>query len=350
MNVIVGYQYADTSPDEVIKKDGRIGLELALRLFQDFPWEDQFELISKRRANQLTSTFPTIFFYRDEKQFLSISASGIDGFTVHFENGDQYGWVFVSNNVLERPEDIMVEGLITDFFEEKIDEVLELFERNPLAIPEPWQLSMKPFRWYRPFLYLLLPLLLIFIRLDQPSVAIQLMIGSWAAILVLIFPRLLLNLSYWKNDKDQIIEYHPNKGTLLITNKNESLEVHKSDIKSVDYVHVRASQRAFNDFCYVRLQLAEREIAVTHLTVDPVIFLNLLEVNYHDEEIFFPSLNIHISSKNSEESNEQKREEFLARYADWDAEQLKEVVSKEDYYTALARSAASEILDQRSQT
>lgn len=352
MNTIFGYQYFDSDPDEVEKENNPIDLEKAIDLFNTFPWNEQFKGISKREETNLSSTTPTLYFYEATEKFLSVSALSDDGFLVNYRDDDKFGELFISNNILEKPEGISVEQFIDDFFNHKVEETLELYEfeqGSKEAIH--YNLNYNKAKLYRPLLFLLLPYLSVFYDDYDPALFLPFLILMSGFIFISILPNLLLNFKYWKNDKDQTIGYDPIQKILTITRKNETYEIPKSEIESFDLVRPRTSQRAFQDYSYLRLKTSDNTFAVTYLLVDPTELLTLLNVNFRDIEVYYPKLDLNLETGKQKEKRQhlyqQKRTEFLQTYSSWETGKLEEVVAKNDHYADYARSAATEILKKR---
>jgi hypothetical protein len=352
MKATVGYQYYDSDPEEIQKKETQIDLDQAVELFSSFPWDEQFAGILKRKESDLSSTSPTLYFFETENRFLSISATDDEGFVVHYREGDRLGELFISNNILEKPEGISVEQFIDDFFNDKVEETLELIEFELEPTKEiRYELDYKKSKLYRPLLFMLIPLIYIFFDSYDPALVLPFILSMSGIIFLFTLPNLLLNFSYWKNDSNQSITYNPTKKLLTIQQNNENYEIPKSEIESVELVHTRLSQRAFQEYSYLRFKSGDSAFALTHLTIDPVEILSTLNINFRDIEVFYPnlSLNAETEKEKQERQNyfEQKREEFQQTYSNWETEKLEEVVSRTDHYADYAISAANEILTKR---
>ena len=352
MNATFGYQYFDSDPDEIKKEAGSIDSTKAIELFNSFDWDKQFEGILKREESDLSSTTPTLYFYETEEQYLSISATNDEGFLIHFRDNNKLGELFISNNILEKPEGISVEQFIDDFFNHKVGETLELFEFELEAPKEVrYQLDYNKGRLFRPLLFMLIPFIYLFFDSFDPTLIFPIIIAMSGIILLLTLPNLLLNFRYWKNDNNQTIIYNPTKRLLTIKQQNETYEIRKSEIESVELVRPRTSQRAFQEYSYLRFKSGDLAFAITHFTIDSGELISTLNINFRDIEVFYPSLNLNTETekeKRDKQNNfEQKREEFLQTYSNWETEKLQEVVAKTDHYADFAVSAANEILERR---
>ena len=167
-------------------------------------------------------------------------------------------------------------------------------------------------------------------------------------------PTLLLNFSYWKNDSDQTILIDLENKFIEIKRGTSLNKISKTEIVACDFVHVRYSQRAWNDYCYLRLKTAYKTFIVTHFTVDPVEQLNLLQIHFKDVEVFYPSLDYEVVSEKEQErirkTFENRKNEFLGRYIDYPNDQLTEIINDPAKYADYAIAAAKEILSKRNIT
>lgn len=352
MKATVGHQYFDSDPEEIQKKEIPIDFNKAVELFNSFPWDEQFAEVLKREESGLSSTYPTLYFFKTENRFLSISATDDEGFLVHYTDDNRLGELFISNNVFEKPEGISVEQFINDFFNGKIEETLELFDFEVEPTKEVrYELTYNKSKLYRPLLFMLTPLIYIFFDSYDPALILPFILYMSGGMFLFTLPYLLMNFSYWKNDSNQSIIYNPTKKLLTIQQNNDTFEIPKSKIESVELVHTRTSQRAFQEYSYLRFKSEDLVFAVTHLTIDPGKLLSTLNINFRDIEVFYPSLNFntHTEKEKQERQNryEQKREELLQTYSNWKTEKLEEVVARTDHYADYAVSAASEILTKR---
>lgn len=352
MKATIGYQYFDSDPEEIHKKETPIDFNQAVELFNSFPWDEQFKGVLKREESDISSTTPTLYLHETEKKFLSISATNDDGFLVHYRDDNRLGELFISNNILEKPEGISVEQFISYFFNSKVEETLELFDFDVEPIKEVrYELTYNKSKLYRPLLFMLIPVVYIFFDSYDPALILPIILSMSGVIFLFTLPSLLLNFSYWKNDSNQVIIYDPTKKLLTIQQSNETYKIPKSNIESVELVHPRTSQRAFQEYSYLRFKSGDLSFAVTHLTIDPSELLSTLNINFRDIEVFYPSLNLNAETEKEKQNRqnrfEQKREEFLQTYSNWQTEKLEEVVAKTDHYADYAVSAANEILTKR---
>jgi len=353
MDITLGYQYADFDPDDVRRQKGIFDVEKAINLFNSFPWDEQFEKVLRRQESNQSSTAPTIYFYKSENHFLSVSASTDEGFLVFYREGNRFGELYVTNNVLEKPLDLSVEQFIQDFFNDKIEEALQLYEYEPIDDQSETidlVLNYDKSKLYRPFLFVLIPFIYLFFDYD-PVLIFPIVLSMAGGLLIAVIPRLYLNFTYWKNDSDQKFSYKPKNKILTIIKNRKTIEIPKNEIKSCDLVHTRITQKAFRECSYLRIQTDNDSFIITHLTVNPEKLLQLLNVNFHDIEVFYPKLDFGLETEKDKERNQlnyqQKRTEFLQIYADWETEKLEEIIAKPDHYADYARSAASEILKKR---
>lgn len=352
MKATFGYQYFDADPEEIQKEEALIDFDKAVELFNSFPWDEQFAGVLKREETGLSSATPTLYFFDTENRFLSISATNDDGFLVHYRDDNRLGELFISNNILAKPEGISVEQFIDDFFNGRVEETLELFEFELETIKEiRCELNYDKSKLYRPLLFPLIPLIYIFFDSNDPLLLIPVILSVSIVIFLFTLPNLLLNFSYWKNDSNQTIIYDPTKKLLMVQQNNKTYEIPKSNIESVELVRPRISQRAFQEYSYLRFRSRDLVFAVTHLTIDPGELLSALNINFRDVEVFYPSLYLNAVTEKMKQQRqhhfEQKREEFLKTYSNWETEKLEEVVAKTDHYADYAISAANEILTKR---
>ena len=352
MKVTVGYQYYDADPEVIQKEETPIDFNKAVEFFNFFPWGQQFAGVLKRKESDLSSTAPTLYFFETENRFLSISATDDEGFLVHYRKSDRLGELFVSNNILEKPDGISVEQFISDFFNGKVEETLELFDFEiELTKEVKYELTYNKSKLYRPLLFMLIPLIYIFFDSYDLALILPLTLSMSGVIFLFILPNLLLNFRYWKNDSNQTITYNPTEKLVIIQKDNDTFEIPRSKIKSVELIHTRPSQRAFQEYSYLRFKSGDLAFAVTHFTIDPYELLSILNLNFRDIEVFYPSLNLNAETEKEKQETrnryEQKRKEFLQTYSKWETEKLEEVVSKIDHYADYAVSAANEILTKR---
>lgn len=343
MKVTFGYQYADFDPDKVIRT-GYVNENKAVELFENFPWEEQFEIISSREDLNLTSTQPTVYFFISDDIFLSISSSSSKGFYIYYRERNQFGEVYVSNDVLNKPIDISVNQLINYFYAGSINKFLELYDLE--ESPREALTFNLNYPKYKLFIPLALPIgFFIFSYFIANDFIPSLIVG----ILVLLFisPRLYLNITYWNNDFNQKIIIEPS--AFKVEKTNTSYTILKQEIKSCEYIHTPISQRAFDEFAHLKIRTENHVTIVTHMTVDPSHLLNLLKINYTDSEVYYPSL-FKPSKKQLDAAKEDyriRKIEFIKKYTTFETEKLEEIISKNHHYTDFAIDAAKEVLSER---
>jgi len=352
MKAIVGYQYYDSDPDEIQRKETPIDAIKAVELFNSYPWDEQFEEILKREELNFSSTAPTLYFFKTEDNFLSISATHDEGFSLRYKENNRYGELFITNNILERPEHISVEKFIHDFFNSKIEETLNLFEFEWEEKKEVrYELDYKKSKLYRPLLYMLIPIVCVFLENHNSALVLPIILSMSGVIFLFTLPVLTLNFSYWKNDSNQTITYNPSQKLLTVKKNEDSFKIRKSEIEMVELVRTRTSQQAFQEYSYLRFKSGELSFAITHLTVHFSELLSVLDINFRNIEVFYPKLKLNSETEKEKQKRqnrfELKREEFLQTYSNWETEKLEEVVSRTDYYADYAVSAANEILKKR---
>ncbi|WP_109830634.1 hypothetical protein [Reichenbachiella versicolor] len=347
-----GYQNADFDPEHIEKREVDLNYSTAIALYSEFPWEEQYEKVERRRQENLSSTSPTIYFYLSDEHFLSISSLNSYGFYVYYKNDDKCGSLSVSNDSFDVRSSISVNELIEQFFSSSIDETLELFDVNQ---------SVKDFEkveieFSREKGDMFLPLLFMFVPITIFTLAENYdltMIGVLTLLcLVAILPSTLLNLSYWNNDSRQKINYLPQEKKLIIDRNGIIHQIHKSEITSIKIIKTPDDQRVFDQHTYTLIKSRKGNYIITHLTISPMDLVSLIQHNYQTEQVLYPKLSFEIltSKQKKEKANrkESKKQEFLDKFKDYETGKLEEIIKRDDYYAEYAIEAAQQILDKRS--
>lgn len=352
MKATAGYQYFDSDPEEIKRDDHLIDFQQAVDLFHSFPWDDQFEAIRKISEENYSHTVPSLYFFEKEDRYLAINASDEEGFLINYIRENQIGELFIPNNVLEKPDDISVVQMIREFFDHTIEDTLELFEVEEATDRIiTLELTRDKSKVYQPLWFLLLACITFFI--PQADLATMLPVFMIALLLIFLFilPRLILEINYWKNDSQQTIQYDLDSQTLTIRRKDEEFVIPRSEIKSIEWVKTRASQTAFQDFTYLRFKFKDHAFAITGFTINPGEFLQMIRKNFRLIEVSYPKIDLYVMTEKKkakrQQLHDQKKAEFLQKYAEWEDARLEEVVRKTDHYADYAVAAAREILEKR---
>ncbi|UII26168.1 hypothetical protein LVD15_23155 [Fulvivirga maritima] len=347
-----GYQYHDFDPDFIEMTDVEVDLEGALKLFHDFPWEEQYAKVSAAKEDDFTYTIPAIYFFESEHLCVSIYSKDSHGFSLFYRNGDRCGQLFLSNDPEMRPEGVFIEQLLADFYNGTIEETLELYEL-PDDYDEKVSIQIKnefsKSKLWRKVWILFLPLLIPFFVMDIMVIPITLLLLAILGFIIL--PEELLRYRYWKNDHDQTIEYSQEDKILKINKAGKLFQIHKSKPK-YELVYCDRANSAFNKYAYLRIITGEKIFMVTSFSFHPVELLEILAVNHRQIEVSIPRLRsneLTDKEKRREQSHAAKRkQELLNTYESWPTEKLQEVIAAPDKYAAPAIEAASIILQKRS--
>ncbi|UII20511.1 hypothetical protein [Fulvivirga ligni] len=354
MPITFGYQYFNFDPEEINEENGTVDFLKAMDLFNAFPWQDQFEGVLKLIESDRSTTAPTIFFFKTDSNYLSISATDDSGFLVHYRCNLKYGELFISNNILERVHGISVEDCISEFYQGELKNLLKLFPLEDEVTDDiEIRLNYNKLNLYTPLLIMIVPVIYLIVDGSHDFFAPIMFLVMSAILFLAILPKLLLNFKYWKNDSEQVIKYNPKSKVLTIDKKGKTLEFQKSQISQVELVRARTAQRPFELYQYLRFTAGDSVFVVTHFTIDPETLLSILNVNFKETEVFYPKLKFNTVTDKEKRRREHlydvKRKEFLQTCADWETEKLLTVVKQPDHYADYAVSAATEILERRAE-
>jgi len=146
MDYTYNIQKVDFFSDQ-IEEMGKINLQSTIKVFQEFPFEAQM-----KKANQMemTSCAPTITYKCSDNRRLGIWTQDNKGFFMYYENGgEQYAEFYLPNSYDENPEGYVVEEFIEQFFENTIEQSINL------KTPNTGNIGSKRNNWfiYFPFSY-----------------------------------------------------------------------------------------------------------------------------------------------------------------------------------------------------
>lgn len=347
----INYQYtlAHFDPDHSIGTKLDLDIGNAIELFNNFNWDLEFEKVAERNKNNKSSTIPSISFTIPEKRKLQISATNDLGFEVYFERDKQFSHIYISNSVLDRPEGVSVDYLIAAFFNDSIEEILELHQipANDLESVD-LKISYTQTKLNKNLFLIAGPSLaiaLFFAATAEPAFGIPFLLIVLIGGYLLLLPKLRINRSYWNNDVDQTIHYDPASQMLTIKKGGLLFAFPKNEIEDCKFI--TSPRRTYEDYNYMRFRWKDQHFAVTFLTTDPEAFILTLRVNFETIEMGYPKLYTGQLTDVEKQKKEEKYKEFLEIYEAWDNEKLQDVISNTDYYADYAVRAAKEILEER---
>ena len=353
MDITYGYQFFDFDPEHVEMLKGHVDFEKAIYLFHNFPWDEQFRKLAVREESNSSSLFPGIYFYKTKSHYLVVKARTNDAFIIYYEKDNLWGELYISNSFVDKPADLSVEAVIASFFNSKLHEILNLFPKEEVEDEgkQHFKIRKTKEQLYRPLLFLFIPFIVLFFGPTSGGTVFIFFLGEIAA-LFLIVPDLYLNWRYWQNDQNQTIEINSSTKRIRLVKGGAVTEFSKNEIESCDLVRVRSSQRAWNDYGYLRLKTANNTFIITHFTAAPEELLYYLQIHFKKCVVFFPAPNFKIVSakekQKMQERLDKKKEEFLEIYQHYDSSKLEGIVKNQGEYATYAISAAKEILAKRS--
>jgi hypothetical protein len=351
-------QWADHHPDEAEFK-GEVTLETAIDLFRRFPWEKQLEIAGKRADDNLTSTPPTLIFNHAENEKLAIFALEQEGFYVSYETLTHFAEVYVSHDFTKNPAGFTVEEMIEHFFENKIRTILNSAEKTEKPAESHCSFdirSTKKIKFLWPviisagltvlFLYFIIDLSVSHDKLIKESLYI--LLCPW----VISLPSIFLYSLYYFTDKGKKIELNTETKQLTITDKSQYISISKNDIQECTVV-ANSNGRAFwSNFQYLRIKISETQaFIITSLIVDPDEIVELLQVNYKKDEVFFPVIAYDTLTEKEIAKRrmyyEEQKQEFIEKFSSHKTEKLKVIIENPAEYADYAVAAAKEILQKR---
>ena len=352
MKVTIGYQYADSDPDEIIKQDGSVEFTEAIDLFHQFPWDQQFEKVARREDENWSYNWPSFYLHKQENHFLEISAKSNDGFSVYYRKENLFGTLFITNDISHLPSNVSVEEFIVFFYENKLEETLEIFDENdPDA--DTWesnetQPEIKKKDVFRSLYYLLIPLsLTIYFPLGLDLLNLFLTIlGIEFVILLVIFPHFYLKWTYWKNHQDLHLQYNTRKKILTVVRAGIKTEIPKHDIIKCEWVRSTEGRGRFQEYSYLKLITGTDSFYITNFTAYHSDLISLLQIHFQTIEVAYPKIPRKPLKNDIPDTkfHSDKYNEFLVTYASLNDDELKEIIRNDHYYAGYARQAAEELL------
>lgn len=288
-------QKANFFSDQFEEK-GEIDTDMAIEVFQSFPFEQQFEEIKSRK---MTSCFPKLIFEKENNESLSIWGENEECFFLHYENRESESNFLISNIYNPDTEQFSTEDVIELFITGKIPSTLNLnskiginkhqeTEEKQLTFHSQEKLKYKHYAWVILFL---LSTLIIFRFKDNRNFDIAIYVYSFFSLYWL--PSAILLITYYLKNKQVIIKIDRNSNTIYFEKNGESIIFNRDDISLCEINKTRFTRKFSHAFKYLWITLKDgRQIVITNLIVEPEIIIQLLNLHYSIDKRVIPFLPI----------------------------------------------------------
>ncbi len=120
------YSYLIQEPSFFIdefKDNGIVNLEQSIAYFHNYPFIQQLKEVQEK---EIINRYPKIIFRSEDDKTLTIWIEDQKGYLVSYENEKQFAQFYISNNFNENAEGYSVEYFLELFFNQKIEEKLNL--------------------------------------------------------------------------------------------------------------------------------------------------------------------------------------------------------------------------------
>lgn len=338
-------------------------LETAINSFQEFPWKEQLKIAAKRAENGITSSSPELIYANEKNEKLIVSASKRDGFHVFYETQIHTSEIFVSHDFIKNPSGLAVEEVIKWFFDNRMNAIPMIANNSSEDMGQSAVLihffdirSSGKGKFLRPLLMIAaiicFCLVLIVYQSVQYGVIVKNIYFVFCLPLLMALPVAFLHIHYFFADRDKKIEVDATTERIIIIDKGETVVVNKKDILECAIVFNPNGRAWWSDYSYVRIKISEsKSFVITSLIIDPYEFVELLQVNYKENEVFFPVITYKTLTEKEidkrKESYEEQKKEFLEEFSRCETKKLKVIIEKPDEYADYAVAAAKEIIKGR---
>jgi hypothetical protein len=289
--------------EDQIESMGEVTLEECIIAFHNFPWEDQIEELTQR---EWASTVPSMILTDENLNRLSIYANNLKSFQIIYENDRGSAHLILSNDILLNPNGNGPEDYIDMFFNQNIEEVIEVdydisgenAEESEIEIPD--EILQYSFNDRRKWQYLRWPiivllanltfLMLFYVNPPQESELLFLLFLQMIAILI------------WGGDLFLFVTYSIQNFNAVLMIGNETKKVMYSDRygqlifgrdQIADCLIIYSGKEFQNEksFNYLRIKLKSgKTITITCLLADLGEVQNALKINCNWRHSYFPSL------------------------------------------------------------
>ncbi len=279
--------------DDQIEDKRPINLEGAIDTFQS--------LLSKRlllQKEEDESYSPTITFYRLEGISLSIWASSNEGYSLLYENRNKTSEFFISKDFNLNPEGRNVEEFIEQFFNETIEESIELEEHSASynienQLTKQKQIvtfsfhetkKIKHYLWSIPFLLLSLYLLVF-----HYNKFIELGWGLQLIISIMWLPSTIVYLTYWFKNKNAKVTINKKERTIEYEKDGQLTKFNLDEIYNCEIIE----DRSWTNYRYLHIRLNDhRRVVITNFITEPENIIDLLKLKHTSSVRIFAFLPI----------------------------------------------------------
>lgn len=283
---------------------GQVNLEQAIDIFQNFPFLDQFR---EARERDLSSCLPTILFDSPNGEIFKIWAEDDSGFFLHYDNGRQVSDFYLSNDFERNPEGLAVEEFIDLFFnntiedelnlvekvvEEENDELADSFDRisssNVVTFSFDHNQKFKLYLWTIPWL----AIALIFLKFDAGR---NFEYGWSLHLFFSIFwlPSSIVHLSYWFKNNGAVVSIDTKSKTLSYKKGGQLIKFNREDIINCEINEARSSKAPWNSYSYIWFVLKDkRQVVISNFITQPENIINEFKPNFKVEKRTIPFLPI----------------------------------------------------------
>lgn len=300
MTVNCKIQRAHFFPDQY-EDLGLVSLEQAIRVFNEFPWEEEMEIIRNR---DVSSTKPCIRFETGNDSALNIRLVSSDRFDIEYCEGNHFGNTFVSRVFGKDHHGYQVEDFIALFFDDEMSQILRLDYADPAFAPKASSgnavyYSIRPIRydqllWIFPlFLHGLFfwVTLLLFKQEAFPLEGIALLGLIQMVLMFLWIPGLAILFTYWKHSRYMKVGILPASKAAVVQEPGRITRFLREDIAQCLIARPIKSRNHYVGFSHIRFILKDgKRITITSFLEDPYTIADLLQLHYEERTFFQPFL------------------------------------------------------------
>lgn len=289
-----------------IEELGKVSLSQAIKIFQNFPFKDQFKEVNNR---ELTSCFPTISFNSEDGKVLIIWAKNDKGFFIHYDNGNQVSNFYLSYDFEINPQGITVEEYIDFFFKQNIESKLKLTNKNTNIVDEEdidndaeneiqkvqsdiitFSFSntkkINSFLWILPFLAISCYIFKIdFDNNFDLGLKLHLLLS------LLWLPTVIIHITYWLKNRDSVVIIDIKEKRLIYKKGTKIINFNREEIDNCEINKSSSRIASWGQYCYILIVLKDkRQIVITNFITEPNNIINSLNLNYKVDIRIIPFL------------------------------------------------------------
>ncbi len=282
------------------EEKGEIDFSRAIDEFQNFPWEEQIELMKESKSE--FENAPIIIFYNDRNQKIIISISDFEAFNISYESGSKYAYLKIFSDINKNKENICAEDVIAIFFEGKFEEIFECIEVEDTEEPQEPIKKNIVFRFkikntYDGIFSLFVSLMIFSVGLmglwliyigDRDNIW---MVGLFMASFSFVFslPGIILFFVYLRLNHDSTFIIDKDSNTFVYRDSKKELKFTKKEIDFCKLRYVENERRPWADYSCIIIKLKNgQKLYLSFFMGETDAILHEMNIRYEKINSFIP--------------------------------------------------------------